>query len=164
MKRVFETTELIKVKAELDSYLDSLAPGKTYALEIKEHRKRRSLDANAYAWVMLDKLSAALGMQRTELYRSYIREIGGVSDTVCVAEEAADDLCEHWEAKGLGWQTERMKSKIPGCVNVVLFCGSSVYDVPQMARLIDLIVQDCKELGIETKDPAELEALLDEWR
>ena len=37
----------------------SIRPGKTYDVTIKPHRERRSLDANAYCWVLLDKLADA---------------------------------------------------------------------------------------------------------
>lgn len=56
-----------------------------------------------------------------------------------------------------------MPSKLQGCVNVVLYFGSSTYDTAQMSRLIDLCVQDCKQVGIETMTPAELEALVERW-
>jgi hypothetical protein len=130
---------------------------------VGKKRKRRSLDANAYAWVLLDKLSAAMSKSKVDLYRGYIRDVGGVSETVCVVNAAVDKLRAGWEHNGLGWQTETLPSKIEECTNVILYYGSSVYDTGQMARLIDLIVQDCKAVGIETGDPAEIQSLLESW-
>lgn len=144
--------------------LDEIADGKIYDVTIKEHRERRSLDANAYAWVLLDKLAERLRIPKTDLYRSYIREIGGNNETVCVLEAAADKLRSGWEHNGVGWQTETMPSKINGCVNVTLYYGSSTYDTAQMSRLIDLIVQDCKAQGIETMTPQQLAALMEGWK
>ncbi len=143
--------------------LDEIADGKLYDVTIKEHRERRSLDANAYAWVLLDKLAEKLQLAKTELYRSYIREIGGNSETVCVLKDAADKLCSGWARNGIGWLTDTLPSKIDGCVNVVLYYGSSTYDTAQMSRLIDLIVQDCKTQGIETMTPQQLAALVEGW-
>lgn len=144
--------------------LDDLKPGKQYDVTVKEHRARRSLDANAYAWVLLDKLSERLRIPKTELYRAYIREIGGNSETVCVLETAFAKLCSGWEHNGIGWQTETMPSKIQGCVNVILYYGSSTYDTAQMSRLIDMIVQDCRMQGIETMPPDRLAALMEGWK
>ena len=59
-------------------------------VEIKKWRKKRSLDANAYAWVLIDKIAQATGVPKTEVYRKVIREIGGVSEIVCVRTEAVD--------------------------------------------------------------------------
>lgn len=126
-------------------------------------KKPRSLDANAYFFVLADKIAAATGLSKTEVYRHAIKEIGGNSDIVCVQEKAADTLCAAWEQRGLGWQTERIPSKIRGCVNVILYYGSSTYDSKQMSRLIDNIIQDAKALGIETLPPSKVDLLKEEW-
>lgn len=126
---------------------------------ISKAKKKRSLDANAYFFVLADKIAAVTGITKTEIYRHAIKEIGGNSDTVCVMEKAADALCDGWERNGLGWQTERLPSKIKGCVNVILYYGSSTYDSQTMKRLIDNVIQDAKALGIETMTPQELAKL-----
>lgn len=131
--------------------------------DIKKGKKRRSLDANAYAWVLIDKIASAVHLTRFEVYKNAIRSIGGVSEVVCVKEGAVDRLRTTWERNGIGWQTETMPSKLEGCVNVVLFYGSSAYSVSQMSVLIDFLIQDAKSLGIETLPPDRLEALLNEW-
>lgn len=130
---------------------------------IKKHREKRSLDANAYSWVLLDKLAEATGTPKNEIYRREVRDVGGNTEPVCVREKAVQKLCDGWNKNGIGWQTEVMDSKIDGCKNVVLYYGSSTFDTRQMSRLIDNIVQDCKELGIETLTPQQLDALKEEW-
>lgn len=129
---------------------------KLFDVEIKEHSKRRSLDANAYCWVLLDKLSAVLSLPKIELYRSFIKDVGGNCDVVCVQDQAVTKLCNGWEHNGLGWMTEVMESKIEGCSNVILYYGSSTYDSAQMARLIQSVVDACHEQEIETMGPDEL--------
>ena len=164
MKEItFTADKKIKVIAELASYLDSLDVGKQYVITVEEKKKKRSLDANAYCWELLGKLASRLHESKTEIYRSYIKEIGGNSELVCVKNEAAERLCSAWERNGIGWLTDTFKSKLEGCTNVILYYGSSVYDQGQMNRLINLIVQDCEIFGIETKDPEELERLVKEW-
>ena len=136
---------------------------RTYTCEVKEQHKKRSLDANAYFWVLADKLAEATRIPKEEIYREAIRGIGGNSDTVCVKASAADKLCEIWRARGLGWLADQFPSKLPGCVNVTLYSGSSTYDTRQMSRLIDNIVQDCQAVGIETMTPDKLALLVEEW-
>ena len=131
---------------------------------LKKHYRKRSLDANAYFWSLVDKLAEKLSVSKEDIYRSYVKHIGGNNEMVCVLAEGADRLCESWQKNGIGWITEVMPSKLQGCVNVVLYFGSSTYDTAQMSRLIDLCVQDCKQVGgIETMTPAELEALVERW-
>lgn len=143
---------------------EGMEVGKVYEVSVEPQRKKRSLDANAYCWVLLDKLAARLSVPKTMVYRQFIREIGGNSEIVCVMEQAADRLIDGWSRNGIGWLAEKMPSKLDGCVNVVLYYGSSTYDTVQMSRLIDLIVQDCKEQGIETLTPFELDALKERWK
>jgi hypothetical protein len=132
-------------------------------IKITKYRKRRSLDANAYCWVLIDKIAQATGVDKTTVYREAIKEIGGVSDIVCVQNDAVDKLREGWQAHGLGWQTDVMPSKIEGCTNVVLYYGSSTYDTKQMSALIDSLVQEAQALGIETLPPAEIARLNSQW-
>jgi len=131
--------------------------------EVERKRKKRSNDANAYFFVLADKLSERLNIPKTEIYRNYIKEIGGVSEIVCVKDEAVEKLCKGWERNGLGWQTDTLPSKIKGCTNVVLYYGSSTYNTEQMSRLINLIVEDCKTQGIETRTPDEIANMLSLW-
>lgn len=141
----------------------NISPNKLYEMTIKEHKEKRSLDANAYAWVLIDKLAEKLKVSKSEIYREAIREIGGNSETVCVLDSGVDKLIANWKRNGLGWQAEVHTSKIEGCTNVTLFYGSSTYDTKQMSRLIDLIVNECKDFGIETMTPMELERIKQEW-
>lgn len=71
-------------------------------IAVKKHRKRRSLDANAYFWALCGKLAAATGQPREAVYRACIRDIGGNYETVCVQEYAAEKLREDWGHNGLG--------------------------------------------------------------
>lgn len=132
---------------------------KDIAVEIKQYREKRSLDANGYCWSLIDKIAAKMHLDKVEVYREAIKAIGGVSTIVCVQDIAVDALRDGWQGRGIGWLTDTMPSKIKGCTNVVLYYGSSTYDTRQMSILIDHVVQDAKALGIETLTPVELEAL-----
>lgn len=144
--------------------LQSIEEGKVYELEIKKAKgRRRSLDSNAYCWVLMDKLAEHYSVPVTEVYRKQVREIGGNSEIICIKDNAVEAFCKGWERNGIGWQTEVMPSKLEGCSNVKIYYGSSTYDTKQMSRLIDLVVQECKDAGIETMPPDELARLLEEW-
>ena len=133
-------------------------------LTVKRFRQKRSLDANALAWVLIDKIAQRMRMTKVDVYRDHIRHIGGVSETVCVKDRAVDKLTEAWSKNGIGWQTETFPSKIPGCTNVTLYYGSSTYDTAQMSALIDALVQSCKALGIETMPEEELKSLMEAYK
>ena len=136
-----------------------------YDLEVKEHRKKRSLDANAYAWVLMGKLAEAMRITPEEVYRQAIQNVGGNYEIIPIKEEAAAHFKRIWEAKGLGWPCVDMgRSKIPGSRNLRAYYGSSTYDTRQMSQLIDNLVQDCKQLDIETLSEEKLSLLKDGWQ
>lgn len=129
---------------------------------VKKYRRKRSLDANAYAWVLIDKIAAKTGRTKYDIYRDEIKRIGGVSEVICVRDAAVDRLRQTWSKNGMGWQTEVFDSEVEGFKNMILYYGSSSYDSLQMSILIDRLVQDAQSLGIETMPPEQLESLLAE--
>lgn len=136
-----------------------------YDLALKEHREKRSLDANAYAWVLIHKLAAAMGIPPVEVYRNAVRGVGDNYTPMCVREQDVDRFTRSWQKNGLGWLVDSLgASQVPGCRNLAAYHGSSTYDTKQMARLIDNLIQDCKALDIETLPPDKLELLKEEWR
>lgn len=135
---------------------------RTKQYEVKEYKQKRSLDSNAYAWVLLGKLQDKLNIPKEELYRNLIKDIGSY-EIVPVKNEAVEKFRQAWSKNGLGWITETVKSKLDGFTNVLTYYGSSSYNTSEMTRLIELLVQECKEQGIETKTPAEIKSLLDSW-
>jgi len=167
----FTKDEGMKAIAWLSGLIPSLEDGKTYTVEVKPKRKRRSLDANAYCWALIDRLAEKMHFTlkkdreavKLQIYRNAIRDIGGNTEIVCVQDKAVDKLIEGWTRNGLGWFAETQKSKLDGCTNVVLYYGSSSYDTAQMSRLIDSIVQDCQAVGIETMTPDEIAELKAAW-
>lgn len=135
-----------------------------YEAALKEHRKKRSLDANAYAWVLIGKLAEAMRLPPVEVYRQAIQNIGGNFEVLPVREDAAEHFRRVWEAQGLGWPCVDMgQSKISGYRNLRVYYGSSTYDTRQMAALIDTLVQDCKALDIETLSDEKLSAMMEGW-
>ena len=152
----------IELNGDFREQFDTLADTEV-DIEIKKHHKKRSLDANAFSWVLINKLAEKLGKTKEEIYREQIRHIGGVSEIVCVREIAYPRLKEVWESKGTGWQVEQMPSKIEGCVNAILYYGSSTYDTAQMSSLINNLITDCEAVGIPTITPKEAESLLSHW-
>lgn len=135
-----------------------------YAAVLKEYHPKRSLDANAYAWVLIGKLALTLRITPNEVYREAIRSIGDNYVTLPIRNDAVERWKAIWESKGIGWISEELgPSKLDGYTNMVNFYGSSVYDTRQMSALIDCIITECKAQGIETAKPDEIERLKQEW-
>lgn len=133
-------------------------------IEMKKHRKKRSLSANAYAWSLIDQIAEALSISKEKVYRNIVMNIGGNTVYLRTRREASEQLIKEWGKNGLGWCGQVIDEKGDYC-DVVLYYGSSTYDTKQMSRLIELVIQECSELGISTEtleQRARMEGLLNQ--
>lgn len=157
-----ETVVEIVIKGNVAAQIEQLK-NKVVEVILKQFKKKRSLDANGYYWVLVDKLASKLNIAKVDIYRNHIRDIGGNCEIFCAKDYTVGHLIKGWQRNGLGWIAETTPSKLPGCTNVILYVGSSEYDTERMSRLINLAVQDCQRQGISTKTPAEIDDLLSIW-
>lgn len=154
-----------KDRMELSSKIEAISPinhDAEYDIEIKKHRQHRSLNANAYMWVLAEKIADVTHSTREEVYRKAIREVGKFTD-VAVSNKATGDLVKGWSNKGIGWFTDTFDSRLANCNRVRLYYGSSSYNTKEMSRLIDDLVDEAKTLNIETETPEEIARLKATW-
>ena len=138
-------------------------PFKEGEYDIKHIRKRRSLDANAYMWVLCTKIAETVGITKEDVYRRNIRD-GGEYTPLPIKEIAVERFSQIWAAHGIGWFCDLVdNSKIPGYKLVFAYHGSSEYDSKQMYSLIERVKQDAESVGIDTMSPEELAELIKEW-
>ena len=139
---------------------DSLPKGKELAVEIKQYRKKRSLDANAYFWLLCDRVAQAVGnTTKEDIYRAKIRDVGVYEDIEYDKSECMAKV-KMWSEIGVGWFCDRFCNlDIGDKIKIRRYYGSSVYDSSQMWRLINSIIDDCSELGIPTMTPEEMRSL-----
>jgi len=137
---------------------------KQYVAELKQKTTKRSLDANAYCWVLCDEIAKIIGSTKEMVYQKNIREVG-VFQITPIKNAAVKAWREAWEDHGLGWITDILsESKLPGYTNVINYFGSSMYNTKEMSRLIDSLVTEAQEIGIETLPEDELKSLVESWR
>ena len=127
--------------------------------ELKPYKEKRSLSANALAWVYCDKLAEKLKTTKERIYQDAIDNVGVFEEIKVNSPEAGQRFKRIWKQNGLGWLTKTIDD-----TTILAYYGSSTYDTKQMARLIDYLQEECKEQGIETKPQWEVDAMLKEWR
>lgn len=133
-----------------------------YSAELKEYREKRSLDANAAYWHWCGELAKAMGAMPDSIYRRHIKDIGNY-ETLCIQEKALESFSRTWTSGHLGRFVETRESKLPGCVTVLAYYGSSDFSKREMSMLIDNCIQDCQAVGIETLPEDKLALLKEEW-
>lgn len=149
----FEINE--DITASIDKIRDKLLN-----LTAKIHREKRSLDANAYAWVLMQKIAEAIHTDKWTVYLMMLERYSPVFTHIIVRPEAVERVKGEWRTvKVLG------PIRVNGSTGIQLQCyfGSSTFDSKEMASFIDGIVSECKEMGIETLPPDEIERMRREW-
>ena len=138
---------------EIDKYpLRYLPDGnKPLTVEIKPYKKPRSINANALMWELCEKLAEAIpGISKEDVYRRAVHSVGTCYSTTVPAAQA-EDLSNSWTCRGIGWLAERI-GQDDDTTSILLYPGSSTYTTEQMARLIDYLIDECKEEGIQLNE------------
>lgn len=147
---------------ELSEAANGLKKGKEWEVEFKQVRRKRSLSANAYSWVLIDKLSRKLGLSKIDVYREHIR-LYGTCQLISMKAEAVERFISIWESNGIGYIAELLNEAL-GEAEILAYPGTSQYNTAEMARFIDGLVTECREQGIETMEPERLKSLVEAWK
>ena len=126
----------------------------------KKHRKKRSLDANAYAWVLMQKIAEMVGSNKWDVYLDMLRRYSRSFTHIIVHPHAVDAVMQMYRTSvNLGEVRVNDKTGI----QLQVYFGSSTFDTKEMAVFIDGIVSECQMLGIRTETPDELERMKALW-
>ena len=126
----------------------------------KKHRNKRSLDANAYAWVMMQKIAELAGTDKWSVYLEMLQRYSRAFTHIIVKPNAVDAMKAMYRTTvDLG---EVRVGKMTGHQLQVYF-GSSTFNTKEMSVFIDGIVSECQMLGIRTETPDELERMKSLW-
>jgi len=137
---------------------------------VKKYSKRRSLNANNYAWSLMEQIAAATGSDKEKVYETMLQRYG-------TGETYTDD--DGNECKAIFSLREDIPPRMvarhcmeigEGYVNDQKFIhyraikGSSEYTTKEMSVFLDGVVSECKELDIETATPDQLARYKEEWK
>lgn len=149
---------------------DDLKEAEKLSLKVGKFKKKRSLTANAYLWQLCTMIADTLSEggephTKEEIYQSAVKARGIFREQGELPLDFAKTSRTAWEMLGTGWVTEQVDFEPDGeRVIVRYYYGSSTYNQKQMGRLIDWLVVECQQLGIETKQKEEIDSLLNSWR
>lgn len=133
---------------------------KDKVFEVKEHKEKRSLNANSYAWQLMEKIAIALQTTKDDIYERMLNLYGTLyrdSEDKLLVIPSIDELVStpSLHLKFIGKKLVNEKS-----MNLyAVIKGSSEYDTKEMSTFINGVVDEAKELYIETLTEKELSML-----
>lgn len=154
------TFEINEKQALIDGF-DKIKDCEKLKVEAVKFRERRSLDANAYCWVLLQKIAEATNADKWSIYLRCLQRYSRAFTHVIVKESALERMKELYRTSiDLGKVTVNGQTGH----QLQVYYGSSSFDTKEMSVFIDGIVSECKELGISTMTPEEVERLKTAWQ
>lgn len=151
---------------DLLSQVEEIQNADKLSIEAKQYRAKRSLDANAYFHVLVNKLARKLGTSDSEMKIKLNLEYGTIATNkdgtkFGIKVPFGSDLSQFYKyCKKFG---ECVENGIT-FEKYLLYKETHTLDTKEMAQLIDGVVSECKEQGIETLPPDEIKSLLGEWK
>lgn len=147
---------------------DALRKNERLAFSVKEYKKKRSLDANAYYWLLVTKLAKVLNLSKPHLHNLLLRRYGQpeIIDgqmVFLVLPDSESGTRKANEAETYHIRpTSQVKTGVDGKMyrTYVMLRGSSTYNTAEMSELIEGLVSECREQGIETLPEEELKRMM----
>ena len=125
----------------------------------QKHRRKRSLNANALLWKCIGDIAAAIGADKWEVYLKMLKRYGAFT-YVCVKPGAVEMLKRQWrECEEVGL----VKVGEQTAVQMLCYYGSSTYDTKQFSRLLDGVISEMEDIGIETPTSEQMRRSLEQW-
>jgi hypothetical protein len=147
------------VLTSAETLLQAIKDGKEVTVEVKVKRRHRSLDANAVLWAMLGDMAAVLHTSKDELYLQMLERYGVFTHVI-----VKPNVVERVKAE---WRTVRVLGEVTvnGQTGIQLRCyfGSSTYNSKEFSVLLDGVISEAKEIGIEYISEADKALMLSEW-
>lgn len=160
--KIKNLNDTLKVNAVLLDIQKDIANGKVFEVEIKEFKEKRSLDANAYFHLLVDKLAKKLNISATECKRNLVLDYGTIDTDnkglkigfKLLASIDPLKVTEYPKIIGQCEENGLLFNKI------IVYKQTRFYDTKEMSLLINGVVEECKNLGIETATPEEINKML----
>lgn len=149
---------LLMLETDERPNLDALKD-KDLRCELTVWRNRRSKDANAMLWACLQDIAAALGSDKWTVYLQMLKRYGRFT-YVLMPEKAVEQFRAGWrECEEVG------EVDVNGRKSVQLLCyfGSSTYDTKQFSVLLDGVISEMREMGLQIPERADVRRALEEW-
>lgn len=122
-------------------------------------RQKRSLDANGLLWVCLQAIATALRSDKWSIYLQMLKRYGKYT-YICVKPSVVEAVKAQWrETEELG------EVQINGQAAIQLLCyfGSSTYNTQEFSVLLDGVISEMKEMGLDTPTSEDMRRSLEIW-
>lgn len=147
----------INERNDFEMLVDDMRDKDKLSIEIKPYRPHRSLNANAYAWLLIGQIADIVRAGKDEIYLKLLKRYGQSELISVLSHVPIGNYVKYYEEAG--------ESKLNGkdFTHYRVYKGSSEFDTREMSIFIDGVVSEAKELGIQTETPNQLAEMKARW-
>ena len=147
----------VNERNDFEALVDEMRDKDKLSIEVKQYREKRSLNANAYAWKLIGEIADITRSSKEEVYLLMLKRYGQSEIVSVLAHIPIDQYIKYCEEAG--------ESSLNGKLfkHYKVYKGSSEFDTREMSILIDGIVSEAKELGIQTETPNQIAEMKARW-
>lgn len=147
----------INEKHDFGMIVDELKDCEKLSIEVKQYREKRSLNANAYAWLLIGKIADVLRASKDEIYFRLLKRYGQSELISVLSHIPIEHYIKYYEEAGESELNGKMFT------HYRVYKGSSEFDSREMSIFIDGVVSEAKNLDIQTETPSEIARLKSLW-
>lgn len=147
----------INEKSDFEQIVDDLKDKDKLSIEIKQYRQHRSLNANAYAWLLIGQIADTVRAGKDEIYLKCLKRYGQSELISVLSHVPIGNYVKYYEEAG--------ESKLNGkdFTHYRVYKGSSEFDSREMSIFVDGVCSEAKALGIQTETPNQLAEMKARW-
>lgn len=152
-------TMSINEKADAIEQINQFDKDAVYSIEIKKKTRKRTLDANALLWACIGDIAKSLAADKWKIYLRMLRRYGKYTYIV-VKPNVVEAVKNQWrECEEVG------EIDIHGERGIQMLCyfGSSTYDTKEFSDLLEGVIGEMHELGLQPPPPKSVQKGLEVW-
>ena len=147
----------VNERNDFEMLVDDMRDKDKLSIEIKPYRERRSLNANAYAWLLIGKIADIARAGKEEIYLYFLKRYGQSELISVLSHVPVGNYIKYYDEAGESERNGKMFT------HYRVYKGSSEFDSREMSIFIDGVVSEAKDLGIQTETPNQLAEMKARW-
>lgn len=139
--------------------IDNIMKCDKLSIKATKYRQKRSLDANGLLWLCLGRIASNLRTDKWDVYLEMLKRYGQYTYIV-VKEKVVEQVKQQWRECEVVGEIEVNGQK---AIQMLCYFGSSTYNSKEFSVLLDGVISEMQEMGLETPTSSELKRVMEQY-
>ena len=139
--------------------IDNIMKCDKLSIKATKYRQKRSLDANGLLWLCLGRIASNLRTDKWDVYLEMLKRYGQYTYIV-VKEKVVEQVKQQWRECEVVGEIDVNGQK---AIQMLCYFGSSTYNSKEFSVLLDGVISEMQEMGLETPTSSELKRVMEQY-